>query len=74
MPNLHTAKRLSFKELVEAHAVFHMGKAYVATYGSLGVKLFREFEKRGKRWYFCGEGRASKDNYGHFMPVSELTE
>ena len=74
MRDVHTAKRLSFEELVSAKAAFHMGKAYVPTFGKLGVKLFREFEKRGKRWYFCGEGRASKENYGHFMPASELTE
>lgn len=74
MRDIRIAKRLSFDELVNARAVFHMGKAYVPTVSKLGVKLLREFEKQGKRWYFCGEGRAIKSNYGHFMPASDLSD
>jgi hypothetical protein len=70
--NIHTAKRLTFEQLVEHRAAFHLQKAYVPTTSPLGVRIFREFERRGGRWYFCGEGRATKENYGHFMPHSAL--
>lgn len=70
--DMHTAKRVTFDQLVEHRAAFYMGKAYVPTTGPLGVKMFREFEKRGGRWWFCGEGRAVKSNYGHFMPHNDL--